>query len=103
MHISICTLILIVIVARLVRRLAHPVAPECSLAPWQRLTSEAVHWLLYVLVLATTVSGWLFASARGWTISWFYMVPPPMLTAEIRARATIDGVAQGCERRSCTR
>ncbi len=75
LHISICTLILIVIVARLVRRLAHPVAPECSLAPWQRLTSEAVHWLLYVLVLATTVSGWLFASARGWTISWFYMVP----------------------------
>ena len=76
LHISIGTLILIVIVARLVRRLAHPVAPECSLAPWQRLTSEAVHWLLYVLVLATTVSGWLFASARGWTISWFYMVPP---------------------------
>ena len=31
----------------------HPVAPESSLPPWQRLSSEAVHWLLYALVLAT--------------------------------------------------
>lgn len=98
LHISIGTLILAVIVARLAWRLAHPVAPESSLPPWQRLTSETVHWLLYVLVLATTLSGWLFASARGWTISWFFTVPLPMLTAGnpqlVRA---IDGWHQDCE------
>jgi cytochrome b561 len=81
-HISIGTVILALIVARLVWRLTHPVAPESSLAPWQRLASEAAHWLLYVLVLATTLSGWFFASARGWAISRFFMMPLPMLTVE---------------------
>ena len=35
---------------RFVWRLTHPVAPESSLPPWQRLSSEIVHWLLYALV-----------------------------------------------------
>src|SRR3974390_1413368 len=81
-HISIGTVILTLIVVHLAWRLTHPVAPESSLPPWQRLGSEAVHWLLYALVLATTLSGWLFASVRGWSISWFYLVPLPMLSGE---------------------
>lgn len=80
-HISIGTVILALIVVRFIWRLTHPVAPESSLQPYQRLTSEAAHWLLYLLVLATTISGWLFASARGWKISWFFLAPLPMLTS----------------------
>ena len=80
-HISIGTVILVLIVARFAWRLTHPVAPESSLQPYQRLTSEGVHWLLYLLVLVTTVSGWLFASARGWKVLWFFVVPFPMLTS----------------------
>lgn len=41
-----------------------------------------MHWLLYLLVLATTITGWFFASARGWSISWFFMTHLPMLTDE---------------------
>jgi cytochrome b561 len=78
-HISLGVLILGLIVARLAWRLTHPVAPEGSLPRWQQLTTEAAHWLLYVLVLATTVSGWLFASFRGWSIPFFYLVHLPML------------------------
>jgi cytochrome b561 len=81
-HISVGIVILLLIVARLAWRLTHPVAPESSLPPWQRLSSEAVHWLLYLLVLATTVSGWLFASFRGWSISFFFLTPLPMLSSE---------------------
>jgi cytochrome b561 len=81
-HISVGMLILTLIVLRFVWRLTHPVAPESSLAPWQRLSSEALHWLLYILVLLTTVSGWLFASFRGWSISFFFMMPLPMLSGE---------------------
>jgi len=81
LHVSIGTVILALIVVRFAWRLTHPVAPESSLRPYQRLTSEAVHWLLYLLVLATTISGWLFASARGWKISWFFLAPLPMLTS----------------------
>jgi cytochrome b561 len=84
-HISIGIVILVLILARFFWRLTHPVAPESSLPPWQRITSEAVHWLLYVLVLLTTLSGWLFASARGWSISFFFAVPLPMLTGGDRA------------------
>ena len=81
-HISIGMLILALIVARFLWRLTHPVAPESSLPPWQRITSEGVHWMLYLLVLLTTLSGWLFASARGWSVSWFFVAPLPMLTSD---------------------
>ena len=81
-HISIGIVILALIVLRLAWRLTHRVEPESSLAPWQRVGSEAVHWLLYVLVLLSTISGWLFASFRGWSISFFFLTPLPMLASE---------------------
>jgi cytochrome b561 len=68
-HVSIGIVTLLLIVSRFLWRLTHRVAPESSLPLWQRITSEGVHWLLYVLVLLTTLSGWLFASARGWSVS----------------------------------
>src|SRR3979409_2046106 len=37
-HVSIGMTILVLIAVRLVWRLTHPVAPESSLAPWQRLS-----------------------------------------------------------------
>src|SRR5665213_3994897 len=97
-HVSIGITILLLIVVRLAWRLMHPVAPESSLAPWQRLSSEAVHWLLYALVLATTVTGWLFASFRGWSLSLFYLVPLPMLASnDPAAGKAIDGWHQAME------
>ena len=94
-HISFGILILMLIVLRFAWRLAHPVVPESSLPPWQRLGSEAVHWLLYALVLATTVTGWVFASFRGWGVSFFFMTPIPMLAAENAAAGkAIDGLHQ---------
>ncbi len=96
-HISLGILIFILIVLRLGWRLTHPVAPESSLPAWQRLSSEAVHWLLYALVLATTVTGWLFASFRGWGVSFFYLMPMPMLADNAAAGKAIDGLHQAME------
>jgi cytochrome b561 len=97
-HISFGILILVLIALRLVWRLTHPVAPESSLPPWQRLTSEVVHRMLYVLVLATTVTGWLFASFRGWSVSFFYLTPLPMLASDNAAAGkAIDGLHQAAE------
>jgi cytochrome b561 len=97
-HVSFGIVILVLIMARLAWRLTHPVAPERSLPPWQRLSAEAVHWLLYALVLATTVTGWIFASFRGWGVSFFYLVPLPMLTSENAAAGkTFDGWHQAME------
>ena len=98
LHLSFGLSILILIVLRFVWRLTHRVAPESSLPIWQRLSSELVHWLLYILVLATTVTGWLFASFRGWSVSFFYLFPFPMLASDNAASGrAIDGLHQAAE------
>jgi cytochrome b561 len=97
-HISVGMTILVLIVIRFAWRLTHPVAPESSLPRWQRLSSEVVHWALYVLVMATTFTGWLFASFRGWGVAYFYLVPVPMLASNNPAAGkTIDGWHQAME------
>lgn len=82
LHISIGIVILLLTAARLIWRLGNPVPADNSLPNWQRVTSASVHWSLYALVLATTVTGWFFASFRGWSISLFFAVPLPLLAAE---------------------
>lgn len=97
-HVSIGLVVLMLIVVRFAWRLTHPVAPESSLPAWQRLTSEGVHWMLYVMVLLTTVTGWLFASFRGWSITFFYLLPFPMLSSgNPAAGKAIDGLHQAAE------
>jgi cytochrome b561 len=81
-HVSFGIVILTLMVLRLFWRITNPVAPASSLPAWQQLISEAVHWLLYLLVLATTMTGWIFASERGWSISLFFATPLPMLPIE---------------------
>lgn len=98
LHISLGISILILIVFRVAWRQAHPVAQDTSLPVWQRNLSELVHWLLYALVLATAMSGWLFASARGWVVSLFFVIPLPMLTSQNSALIhRIDGLHQIAE------
>ena len=98
LHVSFGIVILALITLRLVWRITHPVAAESSLPTWQRVTSEGVHWLLYALVLGTTITGWLFASFRGWSISFFYLVPMPMLSpGNPAAGKLIDGWHQVME------
>jgi cytochrome b561 len=84
-HISIGTAILLLIIVRLSWRITHPVMQESSLDAFQRVASEGVHWLLYVLVLASTITGYVFASAHGWIVYWFYLFPLPMVTGPNQA------------------
>jgi cytochrome b561 len=81
-HISIGMTVLVLIVLRFLWRLTHPVAPESNLPLWQRVSSELVNWLLYIIVLLTTLSGWFAASAKGWTIYLFGAVPLPRLVEQ---------------------
>lgn len=81
-HMSIGIVVLALIAVRLLWRLSHPVAPAAELPRWQRVASEAVHWLLYLLVFVTTLSGWSYASARGWSLTFFGLFPLPALVAQ---------------------
>jgi cytochrome b561 len=82
LHVSIGVTILLLVVIRFLWRLTHPVAPESQLPAWQRIGAELVHRLLYLAVLLTTITGWLFASMRGWSIAMFGLVPLPRLVEE---------------------
>lgn len=54
------------IVLRLAWRLGHPPPPlPAGMPAWQRAASGAVHALLYLLLLAIPVTGWLYSSAAG--------------------------------------
>jgi cytochrome b561 len=97
LHVSFGMTILALMVLRFAWRITHPVASESSLPPWQRVSSEVVRWLLYVLVFATTITGWLFASFRGWSLSYFYLLPLPMLAKNAAGIQQIDGWHQIAE------
>jgi len=81
-HISIGIVVLALIVLRLLWRLSHRVPPAAELPRWQAVASSAVHALLYLLVLITTLTGWFYASARGWTLAFFDLFPLPALSAQ---------------------
>ncbi len=91
LHISVGLIMMMLMILRLSWRLFHPVAPADTLPRWQRLTSESVHWLLYGMVFATAMSGWFFASFRGWQLSPFSGLPLPMLTAPGSAAGRLVG------------
>jgi len=46
---------------------------------WQRLAAQWAHYLLYFLMLAVPVSGWLMSSAKGFQTVWFGILPLPDL------------------------
>lgn len=81
-HVTIGMAIFVLIVLRFLWRLSHPVTSESSLPPWQRATSEWVHWLLYLVVLLTTLTGWLLDSARGTDAAFVGGVPLPRLALQ---------------------
>jgi len=81
-HISIGIVVLALIVLRFLWRMTHGAPLEADLPRWQRYTSVAVHWVLYALVLVSTMSGWFYASARGWPLTFFDLFPLPALVAQ---------------------
>ena len=66
-------------------RLTHtpPPLPD-SVAAWQRRASAIVHGLLYLLMIAIPLSGWLMSSAKGFQTVWFGVLPLPDLLEKNR-------------------
>ena len=70
----------LLVLARLAWRLTHrppPLPPGTSRAV--RAASGAGHALLYLLMLAIPLSGWLMSSAKGFQTVWFGVLPIPDL------------------------
>jgi cytochrome b561 len=65
---------------RLLWLAAHP-APALpgTMPSWQRVAAKSGHGLLYLLILAVPLSGWLMSSAKGFQTVYFGVLPIPDL------------------------
>lgn len=89
LHKSLGALILILMVLRLVNRLAvGALAPEAEIEPWQKTVSGLVHSSFYVLLLAMPIVGYVANSAYGATTPFFGLFEVPPIIAKNEALAT---------------
>ncbi len=72
--------IFMLVVLRCIWRLfnAAPALSE-ALPKWQRVIAAATHYLLYMLMFAIPLSGWLMSSAKGFQTVYFGILPIPDL------------------------
>lgn len=68
----------VLVLARLAWRVRNRPPPlPAGMARAQRLAAHAGHALLYALMIAIPLSGWLMSSAKGVPTVWFGVVPLP--------------------------
>lgn len=75
--------IFVLAVLRVLWRFTHrpPPLPD-GMPRWEKLAASTVHPLLYVLIFAVPLSGWLMSSAKGVQTVWFGVLPLPDLVAK---------------------
>ena len=68
---------------RLFWRIAHrPPALPASMSTLMQRAAHAGHFLLYGLMIAIPLSGWLMSSAKGFQTVWFGVLPIPDLLSK---------------------
>ena len=78
--------VFLLVIVRLAWRVTHqPPALPAGMPRWQQWAAHTTHLLLYVLMLAIPLSGWLMSSAKGFQTVWFGVLPLPDLLAKDKA------------------
>ena len=82
LHKSFGMTILMLAVLRLAWRLMNP-TPELTTEtkPWERVLAKISHLLLYALIFAMPLTGWMMSSAKNYPVSWFKLFQFPDLVA----------------------
>jgi len=79
-HVSFGLTLLALAVARIAWRLANPTPqPPAGAARWERIVAHVTQGLLYLLLLAIPLSGWVMASGHGDALAWFGVTVPPLV------------------------
>ncbi|OWJ67609.1 cytochrome b [Inquilinus limosus] len=96
LHKSVGLTILGLTAVRLIWRAIHPPPAVARWAAWEAVAAKASHWLLYLLLLAMPLSGYLMSAGRGRAIPYFGLFEVPLLTpatdAIWRIGATVHAV-----------
>jgi cytochrome b561 len=86
MHKSFGMTVFALAIIRLVWRWANPVPTLDGMAKnWERMLAGLSHLLLYALIFAMPLTGWLMSSARNFPVSWFGLFTFPDLVAPDKA------------------
>lgn len=78
-HKSIGIAVLVLVVLRLLWRSANEAPPPAPMPHWQRVSAHTVHVLLYLLMFAMPLSGWLYNSASNFPLQWFGWLQLPSI------------------------
>jgi cytochrome b561 len=95
-HKSTGMLILALLALRLLWRLSNRV-PELprEMAAWERWGAHLSHFLLYVLMIALPLTGWVISSASNVPFRIFWQIPLPAITAPDKAVADAFATVHG--------
>lgn len=92
LHFSFGILILVVMAARFVYRLRHPIALEAKEAPpAERFLAKTTHRLFYLILLVGPFLGWASASAHRLPVTVFGVLPLPALAQPGASWANLAG------------
>lgn len=72
---------------RLVWRLMHRPPALVDMPRWQQWAAHGGHALLYVLMFAVPVAGWIYSNATGYRVVYLGKLPLPNLVARDKALA----------------
>jgi cytochrome b561 len=82
-HKSFGMTILALAIIRLIWRLMNPTPTlAAETKPWERVLAHLSHFLLYGLIFAMPVTGWLMSSAKNYSVSWFNLFQFPNLVGK---------------------
>jgi cytochrome b561 len=89
-HKSTGMLILALVGLRILWRLANP-TPElpADMAGWERAAARLSHLLLYALMIALPVTGWIVNSASNVPFRIFWLIPLPAIVAPDKSTADL--------------
>ena len=73
------TVLALAAVRLLWRQANRPPAPLVSIPPWQHKVADGVHYLLYFLMFAAPISGYLYGSAAGVPVVYLKLIPLPAI------------------------
>jgi len=86
-HKSIGMTVLFLSVLRFSWRLFNKPPVPVDMPVWQIRASHLTHWLIYGLIFALPLTGWLMSSANAYSVSWFNVFVFPDLVGSDKALA----------------
>ena len=81
--------ILTLAIVRILWRFTHRAPPMVPMPRWQEIAANALHGVLYLLLLAMPLSGWIYSNAAGYRIVYLGLLPLPNLVGKDKALAEI--------------